>query len=130
MTVLECEKCGQSGANDFTQLGPIYRDGQPVQRFRCNKCGHVKEILAIESGIALSSLIGIAVGKQNSPEKPCKHCGSTTVCDCAIDVLKSPEISTADFVCLNCGYGCYIPWSYCPKCGNKLGEKKPGEKQK
>jgi len=33
-------------------------------------------------------MIGIAVGKQNSPEKPCKHCGSTTSCDCPLDIIE------------------------------------------
>jgi len=94
MTVLECEKCHNAGANDFTQLDPYSKDGQLFQRFKCNKCGHVKEILAMASGIAMSSL-------RNT----------------------HPIISMADFNCLNCGYGCYIPWNYCPKCGKKLGEK-------
>jgi hypothetical protein len=35
----------------------------------------------------------IAVGKQNSPEKPCQFCGSTTICDCPLDVIEINDSS-------------------------------------
>lgn len=93
ITVLECEKCGQAGANDFTQLDPAVQGDRFIQRFQCNKCGAIKKMEAICSGIALSSLRGT-----------------------------HPIISMADFYCLKCGFDCYIGWNYCPRCGAKLGE--------
>ena len=30
----------------------------------------------------------IVVGKKNSPEKPCKFCGSTTGCDCPLEIVE------------------------------------------
>lgn len=56
MTVLECEKCHNAGANDFTQLDPVTRGLELIQRFKCNKCGHIKEVSSVCSGIALTSL--------------------------------------------------------------------------
>lgn len=33
----------------------------------------------------------IIVGKHNSPEKPCQFCGSTTVCDCPLEIVETPS---------------------------------------
>jgi len=44
----------------------------------------------------------IVVGKKNSPEKPCQFCGSTTICDCPLEIVEMP-FSTRKNVCIVCG---------------------------
>lgn len=63
---------------------------------------------------------GILVGKQNSPEKPCKFCGSTSVCDCPIEIYSYSGTEK----CPKCSNTCIPLWNYCPQCGAKLKEGK------
>ena len=136
MTCLICEKCG---GQEFEQQQAYYNKGVLTQVFKCKKCGTQKHIPAMASAIIIpgeclpkmfpassGDARVIVVGKHNSPEKPCQFCGSTTTCDCPLDIIQ-PTFATLKYVCVVCGktyvtfYGHEFTCS--EKCHKELCEK-------
>jgi hypothetical protein len=50
-----------------------------------------------DARVAVPGMVWVT-GKQNSKEHPCERCGSTTTCDCPVDVPYSPG-----YICVVCG---------------------------
>jgi hypothetical protein len=69
-----------------------------------------------DARVAVPGMVWV-VGKQNSLEHPCEHCGSTTTCDCPVDIdsleygMETQYITSRERVCVVCGnryYGGHV----------------------
>jgi len=52
-----------------------------------------------DARVAVPGMVWV-MGKQNSPEHPCEHCGSTSTCDCPVDISETSH--SIQHVCVIC----------------------------